>query len=158
MDVQEFLKEIHFLNDLWMLAVPSVLMVLDFATGFLNAWARREVKSSKMRTGLAKKLGELAALVATKICVTGMMLPGEIMTGVTLYIVFMELVSICENLSLMGIRIPTIWKNKANEAHNYYFPDDKKDGEAKQPPDDTGWEIEHSASEDSETEEDTKAE
>ena len=97
---------LRFTDGLWALAVPSVLMAIDFATGFLNAWARREVQSAKMRAGLAKKLGEIAALVATKLCVTGMALPGELMTGVSLYIVAMELVSITENLALLGVPVP----------------------------------------------------
>ena len=97
---------VRFAGGLWVLAVPCVLMALDFATGFLNAWARREVQSAKMRTGLAKKLGEIAALVATKLCVTGMALPPELMTGVSLYIVLMELVSITENLALLGVPVP----------------------------------------------------
>ena len=100
------MTEVRFVTGLWALAVPCVLMALDFATGFLNAWARREVQSAKMRAGLAKKLGEIAALVATKLCVTGMALPPELMTGVSLYIVLMELVSITENLALLGIPVP----------------------------------------------------
>ena len=97
---------LRFTDGLWALAVPAVLMAIDFATGFLNAWARREVQSAKMRTGLAKKLGELAALVATKLCTLGMALPGELMTGVSLYIVMMELVSITENLALLHVPVP----------------------------------------------------
>ena len=100
------MTEVRFVTGLWGLAVPCVLMALDFATGFLNAWARREVQSAKMRAGLAKKLGEIAALVATKLCVTGMALPRELMTGVSLYIVLMELVSITENLALLGVPDP----------------------------------------------------
>ena len=100
------MTELCFVTGLWALVVPCVLMALDFATGFLNAWARREVQSAKMRTGLAKKLGEMAALIATKLCVTGMALPGELMTGVSLYIAAMELVSITENLALLGVPVP----------------------------------------------------
>ena len=100
------MAEVRFVTGLWALVVPCVLMALDFATGFLNAWARREVQSAKMRAGLAKKLGEIAALIATKLCVTGMALPGELMTGVSLYIVAMELVSITENLALLGVPVP----------------------------------------------------
>ena len=35
------MTEVRFVTGLWALAVPCVLMALDFATGFLNAWARR---------------------------------------------------------------------------------------------------------------------
>ena len=95
-----------FTDGRWALVVPCVLMAIDFATGFLGAWARREVQSAKMRTGLAKKLGEIAALLAAKLCTLGMALPAELMTGVALYIVVMELVSITENLALLGVPVP----------------------------------------------------
>ena len=108
----EFLNQVHFANHLWMLAVPCVLMALDFATGFLNAWARREVQSAKMRMGFAKKLGEIAALLAMEICTEGMSLPIEILTGVSLYIVAMELISITENLALLGVPVPKRAKDK----------------------------------------------
>ena len=97
---------LRFTDDLWVLAVPCVLMAIDFATGFLNAWARREVQSAKMRTGLAKKLGEIAALLAVRLCVAGMALPAELMTGVSLYIVMMEALSITENLALLHVPVP----------------------------------------------------
>ena len=100
------MTELRFTGALWVLAVPCVLMAIDFATGFLNAWARREIQSAKMRTGLAKKLGEIAALLAVKLCSAGMALPGELMTGVSLYIAAMELVSITENLALLGVPVP----------------------------------------------------
>lgn len=110
--MMEIFNEVHFVNNLWVLAVPCVLMAIDFATGFLNAWARREVQSAKMRTGLAKKLGEIAALLAVKTCAEGMAIPAEIMTGVSLYIVAMELLSITENLALLGVPVPKKAKDK----------------------------------------------
>ena len=100
------MTQIRFTDGLWALAVPCVLMAIDFATGFLNAWARREVQSAKMRTGLAKKLGEIAALLAVRLCTAGMALPNELMTGVSLYIVMMETLSITENLALLGVPVP----------------------------------------------------
>ena len=103
---------VTFTDGLWALLVPCVLMAIDFATGFVNAWARREVQSAKMRLGLAKKLGEIAALVAAKLCAAGMALPGELVTGVSLYIVVMELVSITENLALLHVPVPKSVRQK----------------------------------------------
>ena len=108
----EFLNQVHFVNHLWMLAVPCVMMVIDFFTGFINAWARKEIQSAKMRMGLAKKLGEIAALLAMEICTEGMSLPIEILTGVSLYIVAMELISITENLALLGVPVPKRARDK----------------------------------------------
>lgn len=123
--MMDFSTPIHFTNNLWVLAVPCVLMVIDFFTGFINAWARREVQSAKMRTGLAKKLGEIAALLAVKICAEGMAIPAEIMTGVSLYIVTMELISITENLALLGVPVPKRAKDKLKNVRDEIVPNDK---------------------------------
>ena len=114
------MTELRFTGALWVLAVPCVLMAIDFATGFLNAWARREIQSAKMRTGLAKKLGEIAALLAVKLCSAGMALPGELMTGVSLYIVAMELISITENLALLGVPVPKKAKEKLKNVRDEF--------------------------------------
>ena len=141
------IHEIHFTNNLWVLAVPCVLMAIDFATGFLNAWARREVQSAKMRTGLAKKIGEIAALLAVKTCAEGMAIPSEVMTGVSLYIVTMELLSITENLALLGVPVPKRARDKLKNVR-----DDLGSNKYE-------WaKIEHSATEDSDHGEKTRTE
>ena len=113
MDFQTILKDFHFANDIWVLLIPTALMAIDFITGFLNAWAHKEIQSSKMRTGLAKKVGEIAILVIGELFTYGMALPEYIMTGVSLYIVLMELVSIAENAEKLGVPIP--WKKKLRD-------------------------------------------
>ena len=110
MDFQTILRDFHFVNGLWVLLIPASLMAIDFLTGFLNAWAHREIQSAKMRTGLAKKVVEIAILVIGELFTFGMALPEQIMTGVSLYIVLMELVSIAENAEKLGVPIP--WRAK----------------------------------------------
>lgn len=119
------LNELHFVNWIWALIVPCALMAIDFATGFLNAWARHEVQSSKMRTGLAKKLGEIAALIAVNLCTVGMELPRSILTGVAIYIVAMELLSITENLALLGVPIPKRATDKLKNVRDSIGTDNK---------------------------------
>lgn len=107
-NVQYIFNTIHFTSKAWVFAVPCLLMALDFATGLLNAWIKEEIKSSIMRTGLVKKCGEVVILVIGEIIVFGTDVPirNEIMTGLSLYICLMELLSIAENLALLGVPLP----------------------------------------------------
>jgi phage-related holin len=45
-----------------MIYAPLILMLVDYVTGVLNAWLKKEIKSYKMRIGLAKKCGEIIAI------------------------------------------------------------------------------------------------
>ena len=59
----EYLQEFHFTNELWVLILPLSLMVIDFVTGSINAWANNNFQSKKMRSGLNKKVGEIINLL-----------------------------------------------------------------------------------------------
>ena len=59
-----------------------------------------------MREGLSKKAGELAILAIGEVFTVGMSIPLYVLTFLSVYIIFMEIVSICENLKKMGIKIP----------------------------------------------------
>ena len=154
MDMQEFINSFHFVNGKWVLILPSLLMLMDFLTGFVGAWSRHDIDSSKMRSGLAKKFGEIAAIVIAEMFAFGMKLPPEIVTGISLYICVMELVSNAENIALLGVPIPTRWADKLKQVKNYYEANpEKRDKRKTNEFDDSVLEIEHSASEDSEDEE-----
>ena len=102
----DFIKNINFASATWVFAIPTVLMAIDCITGLLNAWAKNEIKSAKMRQGLVKKFGEIVILVMGEMFTVGLTLPTYIMSGVSAYVIFMEFVSICENLDKMGVPIP----------------------------------------------------
>ena len=57
MNAEYIVQNIDFASRAWVFVFPLILMVLDFATGILNAYKRNEIKSSKMREGLIKKFG-----------------------------------------------------------------------------------------------------
>lgn len=105
-DFKEVLESVKFVNEVWVFIVPGILMAIDILTGSLNAWAKRDFKSYKMRQGLVKKCGEVTILGIGELFTIGMILPTYIMSGVSFYIIFMELISICENLKKMGVPIP----------------------------------------------------
>lgn len=106
METLRKLGDIQFANELWVFIIPGVLMLIDFITGLLNAWIKNDVKSSKMREGLAKKCGETIILIIGELFTLAICLPKYFITAVSLYIIIMELISICENLDKMNVPIP----------------------------------------------------
>jgi len=106
MDIMVFLSNFKFTNEIWVLIIPVSLMAIDFITGLMYAWSTNTFKSKKMRSGLTKKVGEIATLVIGELFSYGMKIPPMIMAGISAYIIFMELMSVMENLKKMGVPIP----------------------------------------------------
>ena len=104
--LSEVMENVKFVNEVWVFVIPGILMAIDILTGSLNAWAKGDFKSYKMRQGLVKKCGEVTILGIGELFTIGMILPTYIMSGISFYIIFMELISICENLQKMGVPIP----------------------------------------------------
>lgn len=126
-ETMEFLKSFHFTNAVWVLLIPVSLMGFDVLTGYLNAWLKGEVKSYRMREGLAKKVGEITILVIGKIFEFGINLPTYIMNMISLYIILMELVSISENLDKLGVPIPKFFKKGIGKIEDTVLNDDISD-------------------------------
>lgn len=99
-------SDVQFTNAYWVLFLPCALMALDVLTGITHAWMTGHLKSYRMREGLGRKAGELTILVMGALFTAAISLPQYIMGFFSLYIVVMELVSICENLKKLGIPIP----------------------------------------------------
>lgn len=113
-DFMYMLQGFEFRNTFWCLVLPLVLMSFDVLTGFLNAWLKHEVKSAKLRAGLSKKAGELSILVIGELFSFALTLPPEVMKFLAFYIIFMELISIIENLDKLGVPIPKSIKKVIN--------------------------------------------
>lgn len=109
------LDKVKFANEIWVFIIPGILMAIDILTGSLNAWAKSNFKSFKMREGLVKKCGEITILAIGQLFTIGLVLPTYIMSGVSFYIIFMELISICENLQKMGVPIPKFIKKALDD-------------------------------------------
>lgn len=114
-DFRKVLESVKFVNEVWVFMIPGILMAVDILTGSLNAWAKRDFKSYKMRQGLVKKCGEVTILGIGELFTIGMILPTYIMSGISFYIIFMELISICENLQKMGVPIPKFIKKALSD-------------------------------------------
>lgn len=106
MDIGKILNEIHFASMTWLLLIPVAMMAIDIVTGLLYAWSTKSFESAKMRTGLAKKCGEILIILIGMLFVYGTNIPTYILTGISAYIIFMELMSVLENLDKLGVPIP----------------------------------------------------
>jgi toxin secretion/phage lysis holin len=113
-DILQFVEQFHFRNELWVLFIPLGLMAIDVLTGIIKAWAHNDFQSAIMRAGLAKKAGEIMILVVGELVSYGMLLPDSIMNGISFYIIFMEIMSIMENLDELGIPIPKFVRDVIN--------------------------------------------
>lgn len=115
-NIKEIFDKVKFANELWVFMIPGVLMAIDMLTGSLNAWVKQDFKSFRMRQGLVKKCGEITILGIGELFTVGMVLPMYILSGISFYIIFMELISICENLKKMGVPIPKFIEKALHDA------------------------------------------
>lgn len=109
-EMRELVQQFQFTNEVWAVLLPAILMGLDYLTGTVNAWVKGELDSSKMRKGLGKKLGEVAAILIGEMFVCAFALPTLVASAISIYIIVMELISICENLEKLGVPIPKFIK------------------------------------------------
>ena len=101
----DFVKDLKFTKDFWVIVLPCALMLLDIITGYYNAWKKKEVSSSKMRDGLGKKLAELVYIVVG-ILISSAFGVSTVKYFIALYIFYMEIVSIAENCKKLGVETP----------------------------------------------------
>lgn len=110
----EFLQNVKFTSETWRLILPFIMMGLDIVTGLIYAWSSKSFQSTKMRSGLAKKAGEAVIIVIGELCLWALHFPDAIMTGISVYIIFMEFMSIIENLDKLGVPLPDRIKKVIN--------------------------------------------
>lgn len=84
------------------IGLTAILIVLDYVTGLLKAFATRTVSSSKMRAGLYHKAGYAIVIALAFLLEHGQQFVNlgftvPLITPVCLYIVFAEIVSVLEN-------------------------------------------------------------
>lgn len=128
-EIRELLNSIHFTNDIWTVMLPVILMCIDIITGITNAWIKKELDSSVLRKGLGKKLGEISAILIGEIFVAGFGLTSLVADGISIYIIVMELISICENLEELGVPIPKFIKKALAVTNEKITEEDKNDNE-----------------------------
>lgn len=109
--IRELVSNLHFTDEVWAIMLPIALMGIDIVTGLVNAWIKGIVDSSKLRKGLAKKFGEMSAILVGELIVLSFGLPIGVADSISIYIIIMELISICENLTEMDVPVPKFIKN-----------------------------------------------
>lgn len=113
-EIIQFVERFNFRNEWWVLFTPLIFMAVDIVTGVVKAWVGKYFKTSVMRAGLGKKAGEIAILVIGELLSYALGLPDIVMSMVSFYIIFMEFVSICENIDELGVPIPKFVKDVIN--------------------------------------------
>jgi len=135
MDWNYFVENFHFVSPFWAFGLPVALEIIDFLTGYVNACIKKERDSSKMREGGGKKFAEAMCLLVAQLFTWAMGLPTAFLYLVSLYIVWMETVSIIENVKKLGMPIPKEVEQKIDDMDQVLFDDSTLD-------------IEHSATDD----------
>lgn len=132
MEALKSLGDIEFTSELWIFMLPGILMLIDFITGIVNAWKKHEIKSSKMREGLAKKCGESLVLIIGELLTVSIKTPSYFIKALSFYIIVMELISICENFDKLGVPIPRpikrALKNANDKIQNELEKEEDEDG------------------------------
>lgn len=102
------LMQLKFVADYWVIVLPCILMALDIITGYYNAWEKHKVSSSKMRDGLGKKLGELVYIVVGILIAFAFGIK-MIEYFISIYVIYMEIISLLENCKKLGVpMLPTL--------------------------------------------------
>lgn len=114
--LQDVASMIHFDHAWKIIIVPLVLMGFDILTGFVNAWKRKRISSSKLRNGIANKFGEMLIIIVSLFLQYSLGMPEEICTFLTIYIIIMECISILENCEKLGVKVPAWLTDKLKSA------------------------------------------
>ena len=110
--MSELLK-LHFTSQIWLVILPLLLMVVDIITGYYNAWKNDEISSSKMRDGIGKKIAEVCYIVLGIVFSIAFGIQ-VISYFISIYIIYMEVMSVAENCKKLGVSMPTELEKKLN--------------------------------------------
>lgn len=120
------IDDIQFTSNYWVILLPVIAMAGDFVTGYLNAWIKHDIQSTKMRVGAAHKGAELLVLLLVWCIQLAIVLPIDITAFMAVYLVFMELNSIIENLDKMGVPVPAFFKKRVNNTLSQFDDGEKE--------------------------------
>lgn len=128
-ELLHFVRQFDFRNEWWVLFTPLIIMGVDIITGVVKAWVNKNFEASIMRTGLGKKAGEAAILIAVELLSYALNLPDIVMNCVSFYIIFMEVMSVLENADELGIPVPKFVRDVINNVDDKLQHGDKKEEE-----------------------------
>ena len=108
--MEELLK-LNFTSTVWVFLLPLILMTLDVITGYYNAWKNNKVSSAKMRDGLGKKCAELVCIAVGTAFKFAFGINAA-MYFFAIYVCYMEIVSLAENCSKLGLPLTNVITDK----------------------------------------------
>lgn len=126
-DVLELLREVHFANAYIIYVATFIMMIVDIITGLSQAWKNHNIRSSKMRDGLAKKIGETACVFVWVVICFSVTAPQEVFYVVPAYVILCELLSIIENVDKLGFKLPVFVSSKVNNVNTMLTRGDVED-------------------------------
>lgn len=106
------LKDLTFTHRYWIILLPLILIGADIITGWIQASVNGTWDSTKMRKGLYRKTGEILTIVVSFAIQEAVVLPVDVTTCISAYVIIMELLSIIENLDQAGIPVPAFVRTK----------------------------------------------
>lgn len=99
----------------WVWLAPLAMIALDIITGTLCGLLKeKHLRSSVASAGLYKKLGEVAALLAVAVFTYAFGLPHEFVKFFSIYVIYIETLSLFENLDVLGVPVPLFLKERIN--------------------------------------------
>ena len=104
MDIYELINTLNFSNIIWQILAPIIFSFADIVTGYIQAVINHDVDSQKMRTGLLHKMLIIIVIILSFVIQVTFNID-YISSFVCIYVILMELVSICENLQKAGVDI-----------------------------------------------------
>lgn len=110
MDLQNIIDNVKFVNENYAIILPFVLIIIDILSGVINAVIKGEIDSSVMRSGLGHKFSEIVYIVLGILADVFFGWHSVYLLSI-FYISLMEIVSILENSSKLGLPIPEAIKN-----------------------------------------------
>lgn len=113
MDIYELIKDLNFTSVTWQIITPLCFSCADYITGFIQAVINHDVQSKKMRTGLLHKTLIFLVIILSFIFHFAFNMK-YVSTFVCSYVVFMEIISIFENLKKAGINLGKAGKTLEN--------------------------------------------
>ncbi len=104
MDFNNFITNFDFTSNLWQIICPICFMIGDIISGFIQAVINKNVETQKMREGIYRKF-LLIMLIFLSYIIQFTFGINFISKGVSIYIIFMEILSILENLKKAGVNL-----------------------------------------------------